>query len=881
MKYTWKFTTGGTTWTFEDTAIPDSFSGIMLRHNISGSGLISSNEAIFSISDPEGALIDTDFDGDEILIELVEATSVIRSWKMKIKRTTASYQQIKFHCVDVLQEVIAGDFPNTGLLRELYPSNDAESSDNHCIPITLGTAYIPLQSVNTGSERYYLLGDSGPTYDVLEVSSPHDWSNHSTWEKASYTMTIGVEDDYASLQPLIHDVNGDGSLMAPGLWRNGDSFLEMPTQFTRSDTIGKTGPDEWISYVLQAMGVASTDIDVSNYSNNFNLEFNGGWWEKESRENVLSSLLTQCDCFFTFSTKIELRPFSKNSVETFTNVLKGTFRSSVLTRSTLNGGTVKWAGENDPQDKLPGAYPVRLNGVYTASPVSDPDAPFEASFINSSTNAQRVAILYYQKKLGQINRVSFSVAGPSITNLATLSPGMVVTVDDVNYGGSKKYIITGMNIGKDLIVKFDAVELANLNDMDDLSPNAQSITSADFSDGQFLPVGPVPLIGIKKNTVSFDTTSNMKAYIHGFDNNGIAKDIYGKIIYDGEVLPIPSTESSTTWTIDTSQEAEGYIVLDTALAEKFTVSGDTHSIVFAKLFSGVWSYDNGSGWTEWTPSVTDMLIGTMSVGSTAINSANVWPYARELSTAVDSGMPSGVSDAIEDELDAATEAAIDAIERIYDIAFMWNGLLTDSLVLVRVEMVRAVIYPVGLTLSRLSSTIAATGSSVFSLKKNDVEFGTMTFAASGTTATVASSSGASFAVGDILTIVAPTTADATLANLYGTLAGSTNIEIINDLGTLTGGTEDIDLEDGTVVTATISTATQTFTFSGAPNSGNNGSFTLFLTNGNSQTVNWPASVDWPNGVVPTLTTSGLDVLVFTTNDSGTTWYGFVAGRDLS
>ncbi len=106
-------------------------------------------------------------------------------------------------------------------------------------------------------------------------------------------------------------------------------------------------------------------------------------------------------------------------------------------------------------------------------------------------------------------------------------------------------------------------------------------------------------------------------------------------------------------------------------------------------------------------------------------------------------------------------------------------------------------------------------------------------------------------------------------------------EVANALGDLGGGTDDIDLEDGNVVSATVSTATQTFTFSNPPASGTAGSFTLILTNGGSQTVNWPASVDWAGGTAPDLTASGVDVLTFTTIDGGTTWYGFASGLDMS
>ena len=91
---------------------------------------------------------------------------------------------------------------------------------------------------------------------------------------------------------------------------------------------------------------------------------------------------------------------------------------------------------------------------------------------------------------------------------------------------------------------------------------------------------------------------------------------------------------------------------------------------------------------------------------------------------------------------------------------------------------------------------------------------------------------------------------------------------------------DVDLSLGNVQTKTISGA-QTLTFSNSPASGSAGSFTLLLTNGGSATVTWPTSVDWPVGTAPTLTAAGLDILVFTTIDGGTTWYGIASGIGMA
>ena len=106
-------------------------------------------------------------------------------------------------------------------------------------------------------------------------------------------------------------------------------------------------------------------------------------------------------------------------------------------------------------------------------------------------------------------------------------------------------------------------------------------------------------------------------------------------------------------------------------------------------------------------------------------------------------------------------------------------------------------------------------------------------------------------------------------------------EVVNNIGDFGGGTQDIDITLGNVVLATVSTSTVTFTFSNASVAANtSSSFTLVLTNGGAQTVNWPASVDWGDGSPPALTNPGVDVLTFFTVDGGTTWYGFLAGKDM-
>ena len=157
--------------------------------------------------------------------------------------------------------------------------------------------------------------------------------------------------------------------------------------------------------------------------------------------------------------------------------------------------------------------------------------------------------------------------------------------------------------------------------------------------------------------------------------------------------------------------------------------------------------------------------------------------------------------------------------------------------------------------------------------------------------------GVDIATRDAVLTSTTTTANAALPKAGGTLSGVIvaadqiiQRPVLKDIGetavanATSGATDTIDLEDGNVHNVTL-TANCTFTFSNPPASGTSGSFTLFLNQDGtgSRTATWPGSVKWAGGTAPTLTTtaSRTDILVFTTIDAGTIWYGAVSGQDFS
>ena len=91
-----------------------------------------------------------------------------------------------------------------------------------------------------------------------------------------------------------------------------------------------------------------------------------------------------------------------------------------------------------------------------------------------------------------------------------------------------------------------------------------------------------------------------------------------------------------------------------------------------------------------------------------------------------------------------------------------------------------------------------------------------------------------------------------------------------DLGTISGAVT-IDLSAGLSVIATVGGAT-TLAFANVP-AGGTATVLLRLTNGGAYAVTWPSTIKWPGDTAPTLTASGVDLVILTTSDGGATWWG--------
>lgn len=108
----------------------------------------------------------------------------------------------------------------------------------------------------------------------------------------------------------------------------------------------------------------------------------------------------------------------------------------------------------------------------------------------------------------------------------------------------------------------------------------------------------------------------------------------------------------------------------------------------------------------------------------------------------------------------------------YDVAFSVYGKPANAENVMRFIVPRALVLAANLQGSLAKAGIAGTASSVFSIKKNGSQVATITFSAGATSGTFSTQASLSLASGDVLTVDAQATADATLANIDFTFVGT-------------------------------------------------------------------------------------------------------------
>lgn len=103
--------------------------------------------------------------------------------------------------------------------------------------------------------------------------------------------------------------------------------------------------------------------------------------------------------------------------------------------------------------------------------------------------------------------------------------------------------------------------------------------------------------------------------------------------------------------------------------------------------------------------------------------------------------------------------------------------------------------------------------------------------------------------------------------------------IIHTTPSISSGAVTFDCANGNSFAVSLTENITSITLSNPPASGNYGEIVIEFTQdatGSRTVAGWPASVDWPGGTAPTITTTattGRDKVFLSTRDGGTTWLG--------
>ncbi|MFB5622594.1 MAG: hypothetical protein ACE5RH_01235, partial [Nitrosarchaeum sp.] len=143
----------------------------------------------------------------------------------------------------------------------------------------------------TQGSRTYVLGSTSYTFTIDKVRSPRDWGKKSEWSSTAYTFSQSIKTDpstnsWRTFQPIINDADNDGTADSPGYWQQGEVFLDMPTQFMRSDSSSLTNPADIIKNVLNNIGVSSTRLKTSpNLIGYWSLDEGSGIYVNDASSN--------------------------------------------------------------------------------------------------------------------------------------------------------------------------------------------------------------------------------------------------------------------------------------------------------------------------------------------------------------------------------------------------------------------------------------------------------------------------------------------------------------------------------------------------------------------------------------------------------------------
>lgn len=471
---------------------PDSFDGISISRSYDGLERIHIVEdVVIRVPDPDGDHTTDTFVGKSAIIKIWAAddstSGVQRTFKMRVKASKRIYSVVTLTLEDAAIDELDKLFPTTELINNVW-SSDKDTETGMCFPESFGTAYIPLPTcyVTEYSARYYILGlkESLETFAITEVQSPRSWSK-SVWSSVDYTFdqtSTTTPDTYRIFQALIADSNGDGTADANGLFPSGQHFLPLPTKYSCSDTETLTDPESVIADLL----FAGTSLTIGKTEYTLSPTFEGAFAYKKTRAEWLSMLLKMAHASFAIKDNGDRKIDSLTKASVLAadidsdDIKRKTFSyDEILSNNPNDGAFFQFPKVGDPQNVL---YKFKV-GLGDSASTNPKESSLNLQFVDDSQEAQKLASLYWERKVDKDANLSFS----GRPKLLCLNPDEVITISGSPYDAATAYdvVVSHVHIPGNLVTRIKCEKFGHdLHDYADLSPSAFTITE-DTTEGSW------------------------------------------------------------------------------------------------------------------------------------------------------------------------------------------------------------------------------------------------------------------------------------------------------------------------------------------------------------------------------------------------------------